>query len=223
MRLASGKATAYAVRMGDRIRFSLWFDSQTTAQILPRLAHAAEVLPIEALERGVQQFRVVALNWSEPALVEERATGGMTVAEALEEMRGFVHEDCACEMDLAWMLWRYGAQGWEQALHPVRFTSLGPSFAEGLAAEEGQLSVDFGLDEAFLAEAAPWNVDTRRHLQANILQLLAYCHKAQQQMRPRMRRLWSDEETDWTQKLVQRLRDAAGEAGQEVLGDAGNG
>ncbi len=206
--------------MGDRIRFSLWFDSQTTAQILPRLAHAAEVLPIEALERGVRQFRVVALNWSEPALVEELATSGMTVAQAMEEMRGFVHDDCACEMELAWQLWDYGEAGWAQAPHPVRFTSLGPSFGEGLAAEAGQVSVDFGLDEAFLAEAAPWNTETRRHLQANILQLLAYCHKTQEQMRPRARRLWSDEDADWTDKLVRRLRDAAEEELEGLRGEA---
>ena len=196
--------------MGDRIRFSLWFDSQTTAQILPRLAHAAEVLPIEALERGVRQFRVAALKWSEPALVEERATEGVTVADALEQMRPFVHDDCACELELQWMLWRYNGSQWEQAPHTVQITSAGPRFGEN-PGDDAHVSVDFGLDEPFLAEAAPWNADTRRHLQANILQLLAYCHKAQQQMRPRMRRLWTDENADWTEKLVRRLHDAAEE------------
>lgn len=196
----------------------MWFDSQTTAQVLPRLAHAAEVLPIEALERGVRQFRVAALNWSEPALVDQRVTAGITVAQAMEEMRGFVHEDCACEMELAWMLWRHTETGWEQAPHAVRISSLGPRFGER-PGEEGHVIVDFGLDEPFLAAAAPWNADTRRHLQANILQLLAYCHKVQQQMRPRMRRLWSDEDEDWTAKLVRRLQDAAEEE-QEVRGDA---
>lgn len=168
----------------------------------------------------MRQFRVVAVNWSEPALVEERATNGITVAAAMDAMRGFVHEDCACEMDLAWLLWNYGERGWEQTPQPVRFASLGPSFGDQLAAEDGHLSVDFGLDEAFLGEVAPWNAETRRHLQANILQLLAFCHKLQQQMHPRARRLWSDDEEDWTQKLIQRLRAAAGEAEQEVRGEA---
>jgi hypothetical protein len=204
--------------VGDRIRFSLWFESQPTAQILPRLAHAAEVLPIEALERGVWEFRVVALNWSEPALVDQRISEGITVAQALEEMRGFVHEDCACELEMAWMLWGYGEAGWKQSPHPVRIASLGPRFGER-PGEEGHVVVDFGLDEPFLAEAAPWNADTRRYLQANILQLLAYCHKAQQQMRPRLRRLWTDETEDWTEKLVRRLREASAEE-QEVRGEA---
>lgn len=196
--------------MSDHIRLSLWFGTQTAAQVLPRLAQAVEVLPAEARERGVRQLAVTALDWSQPPLLEERFDAGIALELALELMRAWAHEDCACELELAWLLWRYGASGWEQVPHPVRCVSLGPLFGEGLAAEEGHLQIDFGLDEAFLAELAPWEGATRAHLQANILQLLAFSHKLQTQLQPRRRRLWSEGEEDWTRKLVLRLQDAEG-------------
>lgn len=197
--------------MSDRIRLSFWFESQTRAQVLPRLADAAAVLPEEALGRGVQQYSVVALDWNEPALLEERPEGGVPLAVAIEAMREFVHEDCAGEVELAWLLWSYNSGAWRQAPHPLRLSSLGAGFAAQNVREEGDLTVDFGLDEAFLAELAPWNRETRQHLQANIVQLLVYCHKLQQQLRPMQRRLWSEGEDDWTEKLTRRLKLAAAE------------
>ncbi|MGH9476102.1 MAG: hypothetical protein ACRD1C_07190 [Terriglobales bacterium] len=205
--------------MSDRIRLSLWFKAQTQAQLLPRLADASEVLPQETLERGVQQYAVVALDWSEPALLEEAAEEGLPVAQALEAMREFVHDDCACQIELAWMLWSYGGGAWRQTPHPLRLISLGAQFASGSVREDGDLTVDFGLDEAFLADLAPWNRETRQHLQANIVQLLVYCHKLQHQLRPFQRRLWSENESDWTEKLTRRLKLAAAE---DVPGQVGS-
>ena len=203
--------------MSDSIRLSLWFSTQTTAQILPHLAHVVELLPAEALERGVRSLSVTALDWSEPALVEERYETGIPLAAALEQMREFVQADCAGELELAWLLWSYDPErarpdgpaaedeGWLQVPQTLRCSSLGPQFADGLAAAEGHVVVDFGLDEAFLAELAPWNASTRRHLQANILQLLAFSRKVELQLRPQRRRLWSEGEADWTQRLLRRI------------------
>jgi len=194
--------------VSDHIRLSLWFASQTAAQVLPRLAQAVEVLPREARERGVLQLSVTAVDWSEPAVLEERFDAGIALEAAWAPMREFVQEDCACEVELAWLLWRYGQHGWEQTPQPVTFTSFGPEFGANEGDNDGHVMVDFGLDEAFLAEAAPWGAETRAHLQANILQLLAFSLKAQTQLQPQRRRLWSEAEEDWTQKLAARLQSA---------------
>lgn len=194
--------------MSDHIRLSLWFASQTQAQLLPRLAHAVAALPAEALERGVRAFTVTALSFAEPPLLDERAESGLPLDDALAQMRSFLADDCACELELTWQLWIYQQNSWRQTPQPLTFSALGPAFAD--AARDGHLTVDFGLDEAFLAELAPWNDDTRRHLQANITQLLVYCHRVQQQLQPQRRRLWSETEADWTEKLMRRLDRAAG-------------
>ena len=73
---------------------------------------------------------------------------------------------------------------------PITFTSFGRAFADHDAAQEGDIVIDFGLDEIFLAELAPWTASTRQHLQANILQLLAFCHKLQAALAPLRRQLW---------------------------------
>ena len=192
------------------MRLSLWFNSHAQAQMLPRLAQAAESLPSEALERGVQQLNVMALSWSEPPLLEERVDSGLPVRVAIDQMAEFVQEDCACVLEMAWLLWNYGDHGWVQQPRPVVCTSVGTGFGDGVAEQEGQIQIDFGLDEAFLAEQAPWDAATRAHLQANILQLLEFSHKAQRVLKPARRRLWSEAEDDWSQKLALRLQAAEG-------------
>ncbi|MGH9482660.1 MAG: hypothetical protein ACRD1L_11285 [Terriglobales bacterium] len=191
--------------MSDHIRLSLWFPTQTAAQVLPHLQRTAETLPSEAVEGGVRELSVVALDWSQTPLFQMRYERGIPLAPAIEQMREFVQEDCACEIVLAWLLWIYGPKGWEQAPQPVRVSSLGPSFEPGLAKDEGQVVVDFGLDEVFLAELAPWDVSTRRHLQANILQLLAFTRMVEEKLRPQNRRLWSEGEENWTTRLLARI------------------
>lgn len=163
--------------------------------------------------RGVRQFSVVPIDWNEPAVIEERPEAGVSAEEAIEAMREFMHEDCAAEIELSWLLWTYSGGSWQQAPHQLRFTGMGPAFGGGSAREDGQISVDFGLDEAFLADLAPWNRETRQHLQANIIQLLVYAHRLQEQLHPAERRLWSDGESDWTAKLTRRLELASSEAG----------
>ncbi|MGH9483958.1 MAG: hypothetical protein ACRD1F_02785 [Terriglobales bacterium] len=128
-------------------------------------------------------------------------------------MRELVQDDCACEVEMAWQVWTYTSGKWNQRPLPLRLISVGPKFGGGVVQEEGDLTVDFGLDEDFLAELAPWNRETRQHLQANIMQLLVYCRRLEERTRPAKRRLWSEGESDWTNKLSQRLRMASAEAG----------
>lgn len=180
--------------------------------MLPRLQQACEALPQEARERGVRGVAVTALDWTQAPLLEERFEPGVELEAALTRLREFAHDDCACEAELAWLLWHFRNGRWEQAPQSVRLITLGIAFGDGLAAQEGHIEVDFGLDEVFLAELAPWNAETRQHLQANIVQLLVFSQKVQERLRPQRRRLWSEDVDDWTQKLVQRLNLAQAES-----------
>ena len=195
--------------MSDRIRLSLWFERHPREQVLPRLVQAAQALPPESAAAGVRGLTVRALDWGEPPVLEERPQEYLAVEEAVRQMEEFVHDDCACELELAWPLWRFD-EGWSHVLCPVTCISLGPGFAPGAIAGEGHLQVDFGLDEVFLAEMAPWNRDTRLHLQTNILQLLGFSQQLQRALQPQRRRLWSDQSADWTTRLTERLQAAEG-------------
>ncbi|HVB39768.1 MAG TPA: hypothetical protein VNE83_02630 [Terriglobales bacterium] len=200
------------------MRFSLWFAEHTASEVLPRLRAAAEALPPEALQRGVRQWTVQALEWSEPPLLEESGESGESAGEpgtaievAIGHLAEFAQADCACSLEMEWLLWEFGDEGWKQTPHAVICRSLGPEFGGGTAAsEEGQLQIELGGDEPFVAELAPWDASTRRHLQANILQLLALCHAVQRRLQPARRKLWSESEADWTEKLALRLQNTEG-------------
>lgn len=194
------------------MRFSLWFDSQEMNDLLPRLGAAAAALPPEALRRGAREWSVQAVDWDEPPLLEESAESDQevtTIEAAIAHLAEFAQDDCACSLEMEWMLWEYGEQGWKHAPHPVIIRSLGPSFDNG-DREDGEVVIELGADDPFVAEMAPWDANTRHHLQANILQLLAYCHAVQRRLQPVRRRLWSENEADWTARLTLRLQNTEG-------------
>ncbi|HXR98806.1 MAG TPA: hypothetical protein VN709_13275 [Terriglobales bacterium] len=191
--------------MSDPVRFSLWFLHQPVEELLPRLAQAAAVLPAEALERGVRGIALTAVDWNQPALVEERFDTGISLDAATDLLRPFTADDCACEWQLSWSLWMFQESEWRQRPMPITFTNFGRRFADHNAVEDGDMVIDFGLDEIFLAELAPWTTSTRQHLQANILQLLAMCHKLQAALSPVRRQLWSEAEENSTLDLSERL------------------
>lgn len=200
--------------MSQAIRFSLWFSEHETNDVLPRLGAAAEALPPEAVQRGVREWTVQAVDWNEPPLLEESTENnqpGTSLPAALAHLAEFAQPDCTCSLELEWMLWTFGAEGWKHGPHPVVIRSFGPDFgAGGRAAEEGQVLIEFGPDEPFVAELAPWDAATRQHLQTNILQLLAFCHAVQRRLQPQRRKLWSEDENDWTTRLSLRLQNIEG-------------
>lgn len=196
--------------MSERIHFSFWFLTQTPAEMLQRLSILISSLPAETQERGVLGISSTALSWSEPALIDERYDPPVPPADALEQLREYLQEDAAAEIEMAWMLWVYEDGQWKHKPQPIRFICIGTEFDKDEPREVGKglghLLVEFGLDEPFLAENTPWGTETRRHVQANIMLLLAYLRQLQVRMGLCVSRLWSDEVEDWSSKLVRRMQ-----------------
>lgn len=180
---------------------------------MQRLATAAGALAPEAAPE-VESLAVTAVEWSEPPVLEQRPQPPLAVEEAIAVMAGFFHADCAAEVEMSWPLWQFGREGWRRQPARLVCTTLGPGFAAGAAADEGQVQVDFGMDELYLAELAPWDRATRMHLQTNIAQLLAGSLQLQHRLQPRRRRLWSEGGGDWSERLAERLRQAAAAPGE---------
>lgn len=174
--------------------------------MLPRLAQAVESLPPEVVKAGVRGVTLHPLAWSEPALVDESYPSGVPLAEALDQLRTFLHDDCAAELTVQWPLWSWTDSAWKSSPHPLLIAVLGADFEEGAYREQGHLRLDFGLDEAFLAELAPENEDRRHHLEFNILRLLGVARALQTRLKPERRRLWSESDGELTARLLERLQ-----------------
>lgn len=194
--------------MSDRVFLSLWFRAQPAPDMLPRLARAVESLPPEVQAAGIRGLAVHPISWSEPPVLEERFPGGVPLPDAIETMREFLHEDCAFEVAMEWPLWRWSRQGWISSQDALRIAALGESFEDGAWRDQGHVYLDFGLDDAFLAESAPWGDDTRRHLEFNILRLLGLARALQDKLQPERRMLWTEGHADLTARLLTRLKEA---------------
>jgi hypothetical protein len=123
-------------------------DGQPTSA-LGRVA-AASVYPIDWTESPTYQRIYVNDDRSENSSDTEGSIIENAVAEATEQL----HDDCAYEFEMRWMLWLpdpdAGEQGFDTAWHlepaRVRITGFGPDFDRATYDQNGHIRVDFGLD-----------------------------------------------------------------------------
>lgn len=198
--------------MADRVFLSLWLPPRAQPTLAP-LEAALRALPESRLAPGVRGVRVTPLDWTQPALLEERFTPGLAIAEAIALLREYLHDDYAFEAESAWDVWVPASaptgSPWQRTPSSVRVTLFGPHFESAAAArprEEGDLAVDLGPEALFLAPEQPANAETKRKLQENLAALVAFSNRLAAAVHPERRRLWSEAEEDFSARITARLQ-----------------
>src|ERR1017187_1087110 len=132
--------------MADRLYLSYWIHG-FNAMTMPRYyERALRVFPFSNLRRGVSQFRIYAVSYTEPALLEVPVAAPVDPQAVMSSAKSFEGADVCYELDTAWDLWSWD-QEWKLAPSAVVLSCLGPEFEN----ETGDnLRIDFGLDEQFL-------------------------------------------------------------------------
>lgn len=163
------------------------------------------------------------------AAADAAAEHGIAPAQAVEETLELLHEDYAYEFQIGWSLWELEAgagfppheQGslrgnsgfdprWVRAPRLVRVTGFGPLFDEGAYEQDGHIRIDFGSDGPFLEEEAELDPQTARHIEENIVQLIALTQAVEKESGATARLLWSELGESLAQRLAKRLAAAHG-------------
>lgn len=166
--------------------------------------------PFSAVREGITYLSVHPVAWSEPTVLEQKFTPGVSPEEAVELAGEFAHDDFAFVFEAFWDLWvpnedEHG-DAWVQCPVAVRFLVHGIEFDEGIYTDDGHVEVDVGLDTPFLYEGSKLSPFNEKHVQANIAKLVSFSSAIEKHCSVTGRVLWSESEENPATKLIARLQ-----------------
>jgi hypothetical protein len=186
--------------MADRLYLSYWLSGFTPVSMLRHYGKMLDLFPFSKLRRADSVFRVYALEYSEPPLVELPVGSPVHVPGVLEAAKEFENADACYELETSWDLWRW-EQDWRLAPSLVTLSCFGPEF---VMETDENLRIDFGLDEQFLPGIG--GAEGMRMVRSNIQSLLRLVHDLDNKLNVERRLLWSESGVNFAERLESSLR-----------------
>ncbi len=185
--------------MSDRLYLSCWLQTFDEKTVLRNFEKMLGVFPFSKLAARGPVVRVYAIEHLEPPQLEKEFQPGADPRALVEAARGFMHEDCAVEIDTAWDLWVYDEE-WRLAPAAVTLACFGPQFE----IETGDhLRIEFGNDARFLPN--PHLEGGPRMAQSNLKSLVHLVHEVERVVPLERRQLWSESGVSPVDLIAQEL------------------
>jgi len=186
--------------MADRLYVAYWLRGFTTANMLRHFETALTKFPFSKLGKAESLFRMYAVSFSEPPVLEMPVPPPPDAAALVAAGKEFLHDDVCVQLETLWDLWGRDPD-WKLQPARVQLACFGPDFED--APEGEDLRVDFGLETDFL----PVDGDGMRMIRANIQSLLRLVHDLDDVLPVERRQLRSESGENFAEKLEASLRD----------------
>src|SRR5438128_634769 len=105
--------------MADQLYLSLWLNGFTEYNMLRHYAKLLKLFPFSKLASQPSSFKVIALNYSEPPVLERAYSAPLNLDEVITAAREFQLADASYHLETWWDLWQYD-DDWK--LLPARVT-----------------------------------------------------------------------------------------------------
>jgi hypothetical protein len=155
------------------------------------------LFPFSRLAKSPVYFRVHAIGFSEPVLLERAWEPPFEPARAVEAAREAIHDDCAWQLECAWDLLQKTGGEWKLTPAPVSLWCFGPQFDNELG---DHLRIEFGLEDPFLPQ--PGDPLHTRAAQANLQSLMKLVKDIEHAFPLELRHLWSESGENFAERIA---------------------
>lgn len=190
--------------MAEQLYLSYWLRNFNAENMLQHFEKLLRAFPFSALAQRSNVFRIYALDYTEPPLIEQRFEPFTDPAELIAAAREFLNPDCSYLLQGYWDLWQWEDE-WKLMPSPVTLICHGPVFESDSG---DHLRVEAGLDSHFLPQ--PQYPGGASKVQSNIQGLLRLAHELDDILPAENRRLWSESGENFAGRLQAALTGYAG-------------
>jgi len=188
--------------MTDQLFLSIWLDRHRRGNRFTYFEKLLRVFPFSQREQPQSVISVLAIDTTEPPLLERPVNGPFETTDILTTFRDYQGEDVAYRIDTFWDLWQF-QNDWEISAARVSLACFGPEFDNGTereSLEQEDLRIDFGVDSNYLPQ--PDLPGSTRLIESNIKSLLQLVHEIDLALPVEKRRL----ETESGENFADRLQ-----------------
>lgn len=184
--------------MTDRLFLAIWLEAQARPARLRQFDKLLRMFPFSQREQPQSTVAVLAIDETEPPLLERAINGPLDPSELITAFRDYSGEDIAYRVESWWDLWQYDSD-WKLAPARIALSCFGPEFDRDADGHE-DLRLDFGVDSHFLPQ--PDLPGGGKLVESNIRSLLRLVHELESELPVAKRRL----ETESGENFADRLQ-----------------
>ena len=189
--------------MTDQLFLSIWLEQRgPTLNRVRQFEKLLQTFPFSQREQPQSVISVLAVDTTEPPLLERPINGPLDVADILETLRDYTGSDIAYEVESWWDLWLYDGTDWKLAPARILLSCFGPDFDNGTdrtANEQEDLRIDFGVDSHYLPD--PELLGSGKMIEANVKSLLRLVHELDATLPVRKRHLQTETGENFAERL----------------------
>ena len=186
--------------MADQLYLSYKLRNFSAQNMLRYYEKVLRIFPFSRLARQASTFKVLAVDYNEPPVVEIPYSPPVPIEAVLAVAKDFENPDAAYRLESWWDLWHFVDEDWKLAPSRVALCGFGTEFEHE---SDDDLTVEFGIDAHFLPQ--PDLPNSLRMVQSNIKSLLKLVHDLDDALPEETRRLWSESGENFSEKLQHAL------------------
>src|SRR6266436_3144218 len=188
--------------MADQLYLSYWLRNHTGQNMLRHYETALKLFPFSLLAQNPSTFKVIPLDYAEPAVLEIALPAPVNLEDVLTAAKEFQNADACYRLETWWDLWQFETD-WQLTPSRVTLCCYGPDYRHE---DDDHLGIEFGLDAQFLPQ--PDLPNSLAMIQSNIKSLLKLVHDLDDALPVETRRLWSESGENFSEKLHHALASA---------------
>lgn len=189
----------------DQLFLSIWLDRNGRAERTRQFEKLLRHFPFSQREQPQSTLSILAVNSTEPPLLERPVNGPIDVEDVLSSLGDYSGDDIAFELESWWDLWTYDGD-WRLAPARILLSCFGPSYDGGTEGQDGEqedLRIDFGVDSHYLPD--PDIPGGGKLIESNVKSLLRLVHELDSALDVKRRKLQTESGTNFADRLQQVL------------------